>query len=221
MTNRHRARAGLAAIVALTSLAFGGAAASAHNPSTSFGCEGPVTDKQPILQVDLLQYNGTNHVTVTIDGTVKVDTDFGDSYSLTLDAGKPTKPHTAIVNVVAHDDPQGTHGWTFSQTLQAPACQRPPNTLGKLTLAINGPCEDPMYRVTYRNTTDKAAHATFKRKRGKDGTWVTSSYTIAAHATWRTAYKWVKGGSLMTATIGTKVIQERAAPGGWYGPCPK
>ena len=222
MNRPRRLRAILGLTMALGALGMGGGSASAHNPSASMACQGE-QDPQPILQVDLAQYNGTNHVTITIDGVAPpvVDQDFGNAYAITLDAGGPFKAHTAQVVVTAHDDPTGSKGWTVTYDLSAPACQVKEPPKGALRLSINGPCGDPMYRVTYRNTTGHAAQATFKRKRGGDGSWVTSHYTIAAHTTWRTAYKWVKGGSLMTATLGTKRIQERSAPGGWYGACPK
>jgi len=218
MNHRSSARTALAGIVAMAGLAFA-APASAHVPSATMGCLGE-TDPQPILQVDLTQYNGTNHVLITIDGATVRDEDFGASFSATIDAGSPFVAHAAQVVVTAHDDPEGTHGWTKTYDLGAPACQEKPPS-GRLSLAFNGPCGDPLYRVTFRNTTGHAAQGTFHWKRGKDGVWRTLRVTVQAHSTVRTPYRWVKGRSLMTATLGAKRIQERSAPGGWYGTCPR
>src|SRR4051812_5755918 len=85
LSNKRRRRVKTVKRVAsITALAAAGVAmfptvASAHHPSASDSCEG--------LSVDMTSYPGPgtpNHLTVTIDDVVVLDTAFGESFSETF-----------------------------------------------------------------------------------------------------------------------------------------
>lgn len=95
-----------ALVVALVGVIALVAPASAHVPWAGADCQA--------LSVDLVKYNdkGTNHVTVTIDGTAVYDEDFGTSFVQDFTFDDETVAHTWKVEVTAWDDPQGKSGWT-------------------------------------------------------------------------------------------------------------
>src|SRR5207342_1201311 len=85
--------------------------ASAHTPSVQADCDH--------LSVQLTSYNagGANSVKVTINGdVVDENPNFGSSYNETFDAPDQYKSYDYVVEVKAHDDPDGTKGWTKTYT---------------------------------------------------------------------------------------------------------
>jgi hypothetical protein len=116
-----------AALVSVALLAGTVGAVNAHNPNASLSCN----NGQPKLVISLTAYNSsyTNTVGASIDGsTVLATTTFGSSFSTTISAGSPYVGHTAIVVIVAGDDPTGSKGWTKTYNLTATGCQKPTPT---------------------------------------------------------------------------------------------
>jgi uncharacterized repeat protein (TIGR01451 family) len=111
-----------AAMLAFCLVAVGGfvaTSASAHTPSVQADCDQ--------LAVSLTGYNagGTNRVVVTINGDVVDDSTFGTGYSDTFDAPDKYASFHYVVAVTAHDDPNGTEGWTKTFTGDSVACEQP------------------------------------------------------------------------------------------------
>lgn len=221
--NFGRARAGLALTVALAAIAFSGGTSLAHTPSASMACEGE-QDPQPILRVNLTQYNGTNHVTIKVDGDTVVDEDFGNSWSTTLDAGSPTKAHVAQVVILAHDDPTGSKGWSKTYDLEAPACQEPPPppppAKYRPAAWAKGPYCDPMYVYVLDNRKSDRP-VTFKMVRTSHGIRRVQERTVGAGILVRTQMKHVDGRTWSTIKArGDVLYRFQAAKGGQY-PAPK
>ena len=96
--------------------------ASAHTPTVEADCDQ--------LSVKLTSYSagGANSVKVTINGdVVDENPDFGSSYNETFDAPDQYKSYDYVVEVKAHDDPDGTKGWTKTYTGKSTACTPPAN----------------------------------------------------------------------------------------------
>ncbi len=111
----------LSALLALGLVVLGGfvaVSASAHTPDVTASCDA--------LQVNLVKYNtgGTNTVVVTIDDKVVEDnTPFGASFSKSYDAPDKYTSYSYEVQVTAHDDPDGTRGWSKTFTGKSTACE--------------------------------------------------------------------------------------------------
>jgi uncharacterized membrane protein YtjA (UPF0391 family) len=117
-------------LVALTAalVGFTGIAA-AHTPQATLTC----VQGSPVLSISLQYYSHSssshNTVSASVDGSsVLSTTNFDTSYAHTFPAGSSTASHTAQVKVYAWDDPTGSHGWTTTLNLSAPACQHPTPT---------------------------------------------------------------------------------------------
>jgi uncharacterized repeat protein (TIGR01451 family) len=118
LTSTAKAVAALVTALALSTVGLAVVAlpASAHIPTVSATCVG--------LTVDLTYYrvqtaNPTpNHVTVTVNGVVQANLDFGGSYAPTQFLFLTDQSNTYKVVVTAWDDPTGVHSWTktFSGT---------------------------------------------------------------------------------------------------------
>jgi hypothetical protein len=102
--------AGLVALVA--------GPASAHNPNVSASCAAG-------LSVNLTDYNtgqpNANHVTVTIDGTIKTSQAFAGGFTQTYTWAAGAS-HTYEVVVTAYDDPTGSQGWSIDKTGKLDGC---------------------------------------------------------------------------------------------------
>jgi len=115
---------GVAAAAALVGMA---GTASAHKPDIKAEC----TDAGTVLQVNLENYdpNGTNSVKITDGDEVLLDTtEFGRSFSQSFDGLDATVDHAFTADVKAHDDPDGSKGFTKVLTAEAAACVTPPPT---------------------------------------------------------------------------------------------
>lgn len=109
-------RLAFAAVITAAVLAFAPGDALAHNANVTLQCH-----DQQVGKVNLDSYNGTNTVKVWFNGAVVLDTAFGDSLSKTY-TSPATSDATLRVKVGAHDDPTGSHGWTFDVTKTSKAC---------------------------------------------------------------------------------------------------
>lgn len=117
-----RIRALVSAVLAAALVVLGGivaVSASAHTPTVVADCDQ--------LAVSLASYNasGTNAVKVTIDEDVVDDTTFGASFHETYDAPDKYKSYAWEVVVTAHDDPNGSKGWTKTFSGKSKACHEP------------------------------------------------------------------------------------------------
>jgi hypothetical protein len=106
----------------------------AHNLAASFACS-DANPSVPVLSVAMGDFSTgvINSIMVTIDGTVVLPTTtFTTAYSNTFPGGDPTAAHTAVVTVLAGDDPTGSLGYTRTFNLSVDACQdatpTPPTT---------------------------------------------------------------------------------------------
>jgi len=92
--------------------------ASAHIPTIGANC---VTG----VSVNLTYYNHdqSNHVTVTVDGTVAESASFGDTFIKTYAWGSTAASHTWEVVVSAWDDPTGSKGWSVDQKGTVTGCE--------------------------------------------------------------------------------------------------
>src|SRR5664279_2848219 len=134
-TSTAKAVAALVTALALSTvgLAVTALPASAHTPTVSATCAG--------LTVDLKSYsvktgNPTpNHVTVTVNGGVQANLDFGGSYGPKVFNFQPDYLNKYEVVVKAYDDPTGVHGWTktFSGTQAGCVTPKTPKTPGTPT----------------------------------------------------------------------------------------
>jgi hypothetical protein len=100
------------------------ATVAAHNPNASLTCQ----DGQPVLNIDLTDYNDQvkNTVSAAIDGNLVLDvTTFASSYANAFSAGSPFAGHTAQVVVIAGDDPTAAKGWSAVINLGLDPCQQP------------------------------------------------------------------------------------------------
>jgi hypothetical protein len=98
-------------------ITLGAASAEAHTPNVSADCSS--------LSVSLKDYNSKHHntVSVTIDGTVvDSDSDFGKSFVEEYSFSPNTVAHTWEVEYTAWDDPDGSAGWTGSQSGTTTPC---------------------------------------------------------------------------------------------------
>jgi len=68
---------------------------------------------------------GVNHVVVTIDGVVQTDVDFATAFAQAYDYANNYESHHYVVTVTAWDDPDGTHGWTFTAEGDSVPCAKP------------------------------------------------------------------------------------------------
>lgn len=128
MRNRLSITIAAGALLMVVGLAPG--AAGAHNGGVSAGCY----QGAPRAVVNLSNYNGTNTVSVKVDGGPELTAGtFGSSYSATYQLGDPYTPHVVVYSVVAHDDPANSHGWSPSGTLNVPACLTPTTTTAAAT----------------------------------------------------------------------------------------
>jgi hypothetical protein len=99
--------------------------ASAHKPDIKAEC----TDKGTVLQVNLENYdsNGTNTVKVMDGDQVLLDTtQFGRNFSQSFEGLDATVDHVFTADVKAHDDPDGSKGFTKVLTAEAKSCVTPP-----------------------------------------------------------------------------------------------
>ncbi|HEY7597221.1 MAG TPA: LPXTG cell wall anchor domain-containing protein [Actinophytocola sp.] len=115
---------GVAAAAALVGMA---GTAAAHVPDIKAEC----TDNGTVLQVHLERYDdsGVNTVKVMDGDTVLLDTkQFGRSFDQTFDNLDATVDHVFTADVRAHDDPNGSKGFTRVLTAEAKACVTPPPT---------------------------------------------------------------------------------------------
>jgi uncharacterized repeat protein (TIGR01451 family) len=95
-----------AAVLGLALVGAGVTSAVARTPSVSATCDA--------LSVSLTGYDNAapNHVRVVVDASTAADEAFGSGYLRTFPAPDRTLAYHYRVEVVAHDDPQGTLGWT-------------------------------------------------------------------------------------------------------------
>jgi len=115
---------GVAAAAALVGMA---GTASAHKPDIKAEC----TDKGTVLQVNLENYDsrGSNTVKIMDGETVLLDTtEFKQNFSQSFDNLDATVDHVFTADVKAHDDPDGSKGFTKVLTAEAKACVTPPPT---------------------------------------------------------------------------------------------
>lgn len=114
----------LALVAGLVALVAG--PASAHIPTINATCAAGVS-------VNLTYYNKSNpndlnnptpnHVTVTMDGTIRESQSFGTTFIKTY-AWSPSAPtHTWEVVVTAWDDPTGSKGWSVDQKGTVTGCE--------------------------------------------------------------------------------------------------
>jgi hypothetical protein len=106
----------------------------AHGLAASFACN-DANPSVPVLSVAMSDFSTgvVNSIMVTIDGTVVLPTTtFATDYSNTFPGGNPTAAHTAVVTVLAGDDPTGSLGFSKTFNLSVDACQdatpTPPTT---------------------------------------------------------------------------------------------
>jgi len=106
----------------------------AHELAASFSCN-DANPPVPVLTVAMGDFSTgvTNSIMITIDGAVVLPTtDFTTDYSNTFPGGDPTAAHTAVVTVLAGDDPTGSLGYSKTFNLSVDACQdatpTPPST---------------------------------------------------------------------------------------------
>jgi hypothetical protein len=108
-------------IVGVASLAIGAAmvvsaaSASAHTARVTLSCGA--------TGVHLSNYNagGPNTVTDTIDGVTTGPISFRTTYNHTTSLDQRSN-HSVTVTVSAWDDPTGSHGWSFTQTMATDKC---------------------------------------------------------------------------------------------------
>lgn len=115
---------GVAAAAALVGMA---GTASAHVPNIKAEC----TDAGTVLQVRTDKYDphGVNTIKVMDGDEVLLDTtQFGESFEQTFDGLDATVDHVFTADVRAHDDPDGSKGFTRVLTAQAESCVTPPPT---------------------------------------------------------------------------------------------
>lgn len=98
--------------------------ASAHRGSITAECYNGV----PKAVVNLRDYNGTNQIALKNNNVDFGPSTFGKELKDTYDLGDPTIQHTVIYRVLAWDDLQEQHGWSFHGTIVVPACQQPAPT---------------------------------------------------------------------------------------------
>ncbi|HWM06093.1 MAG TPA: hypothetical protein VNP92_27430 [Actinophytocola sp.] len=150
---------GLIAAAALVGLA---GTASAHTPDIEASC----TPDGTVLKVHLKKYNdnGENTVKVTDNETVLLDsTPFDSEFDQTFDGLDATVAHAFTVEVTAHDDPNGSNGWTKTMTADAEACVEPAPPSSEPTeppVESSSPAPQPAPApVTTTTTTTEAAPA--------------------------------------------------------------
>jgi hypothetical protein len=200
------------AIIATGLLAPG--TASAHDPAASAACNSGL----PRLTIDLTYYNGENNIKVINDGDTLIDEDFGNEYHRTVRLGSGYVGHTVVVKVWAHDDPDGSEGWSKTFHLSTPPCKERDewSFYGRFV----GPCEDPMYAAVLRNKGDRGA--AMKWVRIDRGARKVIERWVPAHRTITTAFRHVDGGTVMLIKArGQVVARQRSAPGGNYADCPR
>ena len=115
---------GVAAAAVLVGMA---GTASAHKPDIKAEC----TDAGTVLQVNLENYDqgGSNTVKITDGDQVLLDTtEFGRNFSQSFEGLDATVDHVFTADVKAHDDPDGSKGFTKVLTAEAKACVTPPPT---------------------------------------------------------------------------------------------
>ena len=100
--------------------------AQAHTWSVTHDCAG--------LNVVLRDYNttGDNSLSITIDGQQVDIADFGRDHNESIN-WDPTQPHTYNVTVMAHDDLDGSIGWSFSVNDSQERCVNPTTTTAPAT----------------------------------------------------------------------------------------
>jgi LPXTG-motif cell wall-anchored protein len=115
---------GVAAAAALVGMA---GTASAHVPEIKAEC----TDNGTVVQVSMKKYDASGENTITVmdgDQVLLETTPFGDSFEQTFDGLDATVAHTFTADVKAHDDPDGSKGFTKVLTAEAESCVTPPPT---------------------------------------------------------------------------------------------
>ncbi len=115
---------GVAAAATLVGLA---GTASAHVPDIKAEC----TDKGTTVRVHLENYDqrGANSVKIMDGDQVLLDTtEFGRSFDQSFDTLDATVNHVFTADVRAHDDPDGSKGFTKMLRAEAAACVTPPPT---------------------------------------------------------------------------------------------
>ena len=228
----RRPIAAIAAVTIAASAVLGTAVALAHTPDASLGCSGAKT----VLTVDLVDYEseGTNTVSLTVDGHGIVSETFATEWHYSDDTLDPTKAHTAVVDVAAWDDPDGSEGWSWHHELTASACVTPtatptprptatppPNTPRHYRPAahISAPCADPMFRVTLDNR-HSTGRVTYHITWHDEGDVRTANRTLRAGQLARTRYWHGDGRTSVIVTARARLLdRDTLPPGGWYGPC--
>src|ERR1044072_5594914 len=135
MAHHSTARRRLGAALSAVGVGFAAAAvlvgmagtASAHEPQIAAQC----TDKGTVVAVKSVKYNDGGMNTVkTMDGDkVLLDTtQFGSNFEQAFDGLDATVDHHFTADVKAHDDPDGSKGFTKVLTADAAACVTPPPT---------------------------------------------------------------------------------------------
>ncbi|HEV7649192.1 MAG TPA: hypothetical protein VGP26_13625 [Actinophytocola sp.] len=115
---------GVAAAAAIVGMA---GTAGAHVPDIQAQC----TDQGSVVRVHLERYdgNGVNSVKVMDGDKVLLDTtQFQSDFDQTFDGLDATVNHAFTADVKAHDDPDGSRGFTKVLTAEAAACVTPPPT---------------------------------------------------------------------------------------------
>jgi hypothetical protein len=116
---------GVVAAAALVGMA---GTASAHKPEINAQC----TESGTVLEVHLKEYNGNGENSVSVmDGDTELlaKTTFQSNFDQKFEGLDATVEHTFTVDVKAHDDPTGEHGFTKVLTATAEACvEAPPET---------------------------------------------------------------------------------------------
>ncbi len=122
--DRGAARPALALLMAVAMLAAYAGTAVAHSSSAWLTCHAG-------LEVYLWAYEvkegETNNVSVSIDGAEVAGSPFtfGADFGQTWPVVPATAGHTALVDIVAWDDPTGAEGWTRTIELSINACEDP------------------------------------------------------------------------------------------------
>jgi LPXTG-motif cell wall-anchored protein len=115
---------GVAAAVTLVGMA---GTASAHVPEIKAEC----TENGTVLRVNLKNYDasGENTVKITDGEEVLLDTTvFESNFDQTFEGLDATVDHVFTADVKAHDDPDGSQGFTKVLTAEAASCVTPPPT---------------------------------------------------------------------------------------------
>lgn len=155
---RKATGAGAAVALAVAAVLALATPASAHTPKVKASCQDEVTT----LEVKLSNYNAQdrNTLTVVADGEAIIDKKvFETTFDKKWSDFDPAVEHEFVVKVVAWDDPDGTKGWSTSETLRVKACAATSPTTSKPAPTTSKPAP----------TTSKAAPITSPAGSGSGG----------------------------------------------------